>query len=466
MNFIQATNPGVPFMRSSIAYGWAFAKRTALLTLCTTALAQSKPNASPEQKYFQYQRSISIEQGTGTACALLTPEVFAHAAPSLADLRVYSANKNGKQEIPYATTLSEPSTASESARILNLGMRAGHIVFDLEMPDRPYTEVNLDLLGTNFLATARVEGSTALTGSPSTKLGDFIVFNFESQHLSHSTTLNLQESTFRYLHIDLAFAPTPGTGTATSINTTMVQGAEVPPSREAQTLYTSIASATSQPDPEHHRTTATFHVPAHVPVEQVSFVLAPGFKTNFSRRIVVTAKADAPETNEVRTNLHRDSNEEVLGEISHVDITRAGKAIHESALSIPATLGINMQQGATVTVIIEDGDDRPLELASVQLEMRERKLCFDPPADAPTLFYGDAALHAPVYDFARLFVPTATPRPARLENEQPNPLFTPRADARAFTERHPDLLWVALLLVIGILAVVALRSTRQMHHKA
>jgi hypothetical protein len=243
----------------------------------------------------------------------------------------------------------------------------------------------------------------------------------------------------------------------------MVEGAEVPPSREAQTLYAPVASSTPQLDTIHHRTIAVFHIPAHVPVERVSFVLEPGSKTNFSRNVRISAVADRPESSEVRTNLYRSMNEDLMGEISRVDLTRSGRPIHESQLSVPATLGVNMQQGATVTVAIDDGDDRPLDLASVQLEMRERRLCFDAPATSPTLFYGDPLLRAPVYDFARLFAPNGSVRTARLEPEQENPLYVPRPDARAFTERHPDLLWVALLLAIGVLAVVALQSTRRMH---
>lgn len=429
-----------------------------MLLLATSAFAQSKLTATnAEPRYFHYESPVKLSAGAGpAACALLTPQVFAHAAPSLTDLRLYA----GGQEVPYAETLSQASApGSEAARVLNLGLqggglRGGHIVFDLEMPERAYTEVNLDLDAKDFLATAKVSGSAGLAGA-STELGQFTLFDLTGQRLSRSTTIGLQESTFRYLHVDLAMSP--AAGSALPVTASMVRGAEIPPSREAQTLYTAIASAAPTVDAAGHRTVASFQLPAHVPVERVRFVLAQGFKGNFSRAVRVSARPEGlPEPG------RRPSDEELTGEISRVEMVRAGRPIHELQLTVPATLGANMQSGAAVTVAVEDGDDKPLQIASVELEMRERKLCFDAPAAAPALFYGDPELRAPVYDYARFFSPTASVRAATLEPELANPLYAPRPDERPFTDRHPDLLWVALLLVVGVLGVVAFRSTRHM----
>jgi len=102
-----------------------------------------------------------------------------------------------------------------------------------------------------------------------------------------------------------------------------------------------------------------------------------------------------------------------------------------------------------------------LPVRSVRLEMRERKLCFNAESDAPlTLFYGDPALVAPQYDFARTFSPDAKIQAARVGAEQKNPIFRARPDDRAATERHPELIWIAFLAVVCVLAVIALRSSR------
>ena len=94
--------------------------------------------------------------------------------------------------------------------------------------------------------------------------------------------------------------------------------------------------------------------------------------------------------------------------------------------------------------------------------MRQRELCFDARSTSGmTLFYGDAALAAPLYDFARLFAPSAAAVRAHLGPEEINPGFHPRPDLRPASERHPNLLWVALLLVTGVLGLVAYRSARR-----
>jgi hypothetical protein len=145
-----------------------------------------------------------------------------------------------------------------------------------------------------------------------------------------------------------------------------------------------------------------------------------------------------------------------------VRLTEAGEDVRESSLSIPAILGSNGQSPATVEVAIQNGDDRPLQLRSVSLEMRERKLCFAAAAAPATLFYGAPGMAAPVYDFGRLFQPTEPARTATLGPEQSNPGFVPYSRRKPLTERYPALLWIALMAVVCVLGVVAFRSARHL----
>jgi len=70
-------------------------------------------------------------------------------------------------------------------------------------------------------------------------------------------------------------------------------------------------------------------------------------------------------------------------------------------------------------------------------------------------------LTAPRYDYATLFAPEADAVQAVLGAEKQNPEYRTRPDGRAFTEKHPGLLWVALLLVVVVLGVVAVRTARE-----
>lgn len=409
-----------------------------------------------DRQYLRYERAIAVP-AAGQSCVVLDAATFAHASASLKDLRVYSASAGSEaREVPYAITLSEPvQPDSDSAAVLNLGQRGKSVVFDLAMPARPYTEVTLDLTGQDFLATAVVSGEEAPNSATTTRLGEFTLFDLSSQRLSRNTTIHLQESNFRYLRVELtasaAVSARPFTATPE-----MVRGASVPPSREAQSLFT-LSAETRAFTQRGKQTVATLMLPQRVPVERVSFEIASDFKGNFSRDVVI---ADRPE------GTPASAGENINGTILRVRLNQGGREIRQQELSVPATLGSNLQGPASVEVAVNNGDDAPLPITAVQLEMRERQLCFDAPAAGNfTLFYGDSTLEAPVYDYARIFSSAGQTKPVELGPEQANPDYRERPDTRPMTERNPQLVWVALLVVICVLALVALRSSKNLHRQ-
>jgi hypothetical protein len=452
-------------------------KGAALLAilLWQAAAANEPPVAQPEA--MRYERAIRVEAGAGQACAVLDAQIFAHAAPSLTDLRIFPAQAAAAgaaaHEVPYAITLSEAANEeTEAARVLNLGAGpavgkgGATIVFDLEMPARAYTGVTLDLDPEvhDFIATATVSGSESPGGrGKATALGSFTLFDLASQRLSRDTTIPLQEFTFKYLHVALSLSPVPGKPAARFVPA-MVRGAHVPPSREAQTVYSTVAE-TAAITTKGRESVATFAVPARVPVERVSFVLAPGFTGNFSRAVKVSALTEPDKSDDDgRAPLP----EMVTGSILRVRANEAGREIRTEQLGVPAILGANLQRAAKVEVAIENGDDQPLPIAAVRLEMRQRKICFDAPAGGAegkdsglALFYGDSRLDAPEYDYARLFVASRAVLAAELGPERLNPNYrAPAAPLRPFTERHPELLWIALIAAICALGMVALKAAK------
>jgi hypothetical protein len=465
-------------------------KAAALLAilLCQVAVANEPPVAQPGA--MRYERAVRVaggerQGGAGQACAVLDAQIFPHAAPSLTDVRIFPAQAAAAgaavHEVPYAITLSEAVTEeTEVARVLNLGLGSGRIgtgsngsgsstashsatiVFDLEMPERAYTGVTLDLDPAvhDFIATATVSGSDALGGRErATTLGSVTLFDLASQRLSRGATIPLEESTFRYLHVVLNLSATPGAAAARFVPA-MVRGASVPPSREAQSVYTTVAK-TASITTKGRESVATFAVPARVPVERVSFVLAPGFTGNFSREVKVSALTEPDKSDDDgRAPLP----EVVTGSILRVHASEAGREIRTEELGVPAILGANLQRAAKVEVAIENGDDQPLPIAAVRLEMRQRKICFEAPragGASLALFYGDSRLAAPEYDYARLFVASRAAVAAELGPEALNANYRPpAAPLRPFAERHPELLWIALIAAICALGVVALKAAR------
>jgi Protein of unknown function (DUF3999) len=430
-------------------------KSALLLAFLLWQSAPGPETTTPDQHYLRYQRAVSTPSGPGQTCAIIDPQIFPHAANSLKDLRLYQ----GLHEIPYAVTLSEPPQPdSDTAQVRNLGLRSRNIVFDVEMPNRPYTDVTLNLAGQDFIATATVSGTRDPNYSNQTSLGDFTLFDLTTQHLSRSTTLHLQETNLPYLHIELAVSSAPSAPAFTA-TPQMVLGVTVPPSREAQSLYTTAAQSTAITQ-RGRQSIATFNLPERIPIDRVSVDLPSTYKANFSRDVHITDHPinapDAP----------AETSETLAGTILRVHLTQSGHEIRQQQLSVPATLGSNMQSSAKVEVAIENGDDTPLPISAIRLEMRQRKLCFDalPTTQPLTLFYGDPALTAPQYDYARLFSPSSEIHTAQLSSEQLNPAYRERPDERPLTERRPHLLWIVLLVVICILALVAIRSSKTIHH--
>ena len=425
----------------------------ALLLLQFGATQAPGPVASPE--HMRWQRAVQLPAGaSGRACAVLDATTFAHAAGRSADdLRLYS----GGVETPFVVIESEPEAADvQTANVLNLGMRGSDVVFDLAMPARAYTDVTLKLGGKDFVATAKVSAPDG------TQLGTFALFDLSKQGLSRSTTLTLQESTFATLHVVLHVTAIDGSAYP-GLTAQIVEGANVPPSREAQTLYTTVA-ATSSVTQKGKQSVITFQIPAHVPVERVAFVLAPTFTKEFSRDVTVFAKGTKSDVQSTKEQVVEEGvREQISGEIWRItrNGTGSGPAIHQEKLSVNAEIASNLRAPASVTVAVENGDDVPLQIQTVTLEMRQRMVCFDAAAGASyTLRYGDAALGAPVYDYARLYQPQANAIAAQLGPELANADYHPRPDERPFTERHPELMWVALILVVAVLGGTAMHSVK------
>lgn len=398
---------------------------------------------------FRFERSV-LTKNAGKSCAVLDPLIFAHAAESLSDLRLLRSDGT---QVPYVLTLSETAAERVTIPVRNLVGNGNQIAFDLDMPARPYTDVVLDLASTDFVATAFVTGRDV--ASPGMRqLGQFAIFDLSAEHLPRSTVLHLQETALPMLHVELRAAPG-----SRALRPEMVRGATVPPSREAQTLYTT-AVETSDVAQRGQETVATLNVPPRVPIEQVRISLAPGFHGDLNRAVRIEARAVAGTGS--RTAADAGEGETLTGVIARLHLMRDGLLLTTDRMTVPATLGANLQTEATVEVAIENGGSTPLPVSSVELQTRERRICFDMTTKVVplTLFYGDAHLHAPVYAEAPRLAANHTVQVANLGAEGRNPMFVGQADERPLLRRHPRLFSLGFLLLVCLSGVVALRSTR------
>jgi hypothetical protein len=395
--------------------------------------------ATPEIKYFRYERPI--QPSSGQSCLVVDPGIFPHAAPRLADLRLY---RDGA-ETPFVLSADAPAeTTEKSITPLNLGSRDGQTVFDASLPDGSYNDVQLAVTGQNFIATVTVTGSQTENGAATT-IGDYTIFDLTGQKLGRSTVLHLPKSDFRYLHFSIKGPIEPKSVTGISV-------VRLPAS---QPQYLTVAQS-AQMTQKDRSSVLTFTVPAHLPVERILF--NPGASPAlFSREVSISVapieESPAIDAAEPRTVT-------ASGSILRVHSVQNGRRIDEERLTVDAPW-VEIRTPTKWTVTIENGDDAPLRLESVQLQMLERKLCFEGEGGSSyMLYYGDPALTAPSYDYAKLFTLQANATRVTAGAEQANPAYQPRPDTRPFTERHPALLWVALASVIALLGAIALRSVK------
>ena len=384
--------------------------------------------------------------------------VFAHTASTGAgDIRIYgreSGDRNREFEIPFAMTENGPAVVDvQGATVGNATVRDGELVFDLAMPTGNYTDVDLKINAKNFVGTAQVAGVDA--HGHATPLGAFAVFDLSAQRLARSTVLLLPDSSYPVLRVALRL--TSPEGQPMPIAPSTIAGATVPPGREEQTRYTTVAS-TSAIEQQGEWSIATMTVPAHVPIERVQFVLPSQFHVDFLRDATVVASP-------MQTGLDAlGAAEGVSGHIFRV--TRGANAaaipaIDSQGLTINTVIGANLRAPAKVTASVDNSAAPPLPITRVDLQMRERKLCFEARPDTSyTLRYGDKDLSAPSSGYARHFVASASAAMATLGPEEKNPNYVPAGTDEAQSRPGRDLPWLLVIAGIAVAGVTALQYVR------
>jgi hypothetical protein len=409
-------------------------KRTLFLVLTIGCVLTAPPSLLPATQdpvlaYFTNVRDVRVAQPGVQNYFAVDEEIWSRARPDLGDLRIY----DGETQVQYALSVQRGSTASqeEVARILNLGDVKGHTEFDLDMGKlAEYDRIRLNLDAKNFVITASLAGSNTLAEQPATQLSPSTLYDFTSEQLGSNSVLKLPPSSFRYLHIRLSPPITPQ----------QVKGATVYNLQETKTIWTKVGSCGTAL--QNQRTTViTCESPIRVPVDRIRFQVDPG-QVNFRRAVTVADSTGRYESS---------------GEITRVRLNRAGTTVVSEEMDLQ-TAG---QGSGRLTIAIDNGDNPPLSIAGAQLLSIERRVYFDPQEKSSLrLYYGDAKLDSPVYDYARFFHADPAAAKAELGAGTHNAAYSGRPDDRPWSERHNAVLWLAMLLAVAGLAALAIRGLR------
>ncbi|HKD61868.1 MAG TPA: DUF3999 family protein [Terracidiphilus sp.] len=411
--------------------------------IAVALLAAVATAPSPQFRYFRYERPIQLPANTsGQACVALDAMTFAHASQGLADLRIY---RDGV-ESPYVIRKARPETTGpQTIDLVNPGTRGDKTVFDASMPSGAYSDLELMVSGHDFIATVTVLGGQR-QDAVTTRVGEFTIFDLTGQRLGRSTVLHLPVSNFPFLHFEVDGPLAPAQFQSIAVER-----------QAAETVRYVTVAKTAHVEQNGRNTVARFTVPAHVPIDRVVFV-PPASPVNFSRDVEI---AVTPERTKEDDGSRAGESSTWAGNILRIHRVQSSHRLDEEQLTVDSQ-GEGSERQAQWTVTVDNGDDAPIAFAEVRLEMVERDICFEAaPSGSRTLYYGDDALAEPRYDYAAWSQAGAASAAAALGVEQLNAGFQARPDSRPFSERHPLLLWAALLVVVGVLALVALRSAKK-----
>ena len=186
--------------------------------------------------------------------------------------------------------------------------------------------------------------------------------------------------------------------------------------------------------------TASCEVYPGVPLGRILFSMPPEI-VNFQRRVSVFDSKGKPVA---------------MGTISRVRMARGNSMVASEELAV-SVWGIS--DARSLKISIDNGDDQPLAISAVMPQMCERRLYFEAHGKSNlTLYYGDPKLEPAVYDYSRFFREEPNAAKAQLSSETPNAAYRGRPDDRPWSERHKSVMWIAMLVAVVVLAVLAIRG--------
>jgi hypothetical protein len=397
----------------------------AMLTLLVVFLLAA--SYDPDMRYFSRRRDVMHVAPDQQNYFVVDSDVWQFARPDLADVRLYA----GALQVPFV--ISKQSSGSSHheavAQILNLGTVDGHTEFDIDVRGiREYSRVRLNLDAKNFICPTHIQGRDDMHKNSGAELGTSTLYDFTSEGLGSSFLVKFPASNFPYLHVRLA----PG------IVPAQIKGAYVASFSETKAAWVTVGTCVAVSG-QAEQSVFECCLSAGMPVERFVFHIDPG-AVNFNRAVIVSDATGG--------ELDR-------GSINRVRLTRDGQSVTSESLAVDTY----RRSQTKIRVIVQNHDDQPLPIQQVEALAVERRIYFESGGNtALGLYYGDQKLGAPSYDYAKFFQPNPDAAIAQLGEPEANAVYTGRPDDRPWSERHKSLLWLAMLIVVAALGIVAVRG--------
>ncbi len=381
---------------------------------------------------WSYSREVMppAANSSGLVAIVVPEDVYAHSANQLADVRI--VDDTGR-EVPFvmAVPSGQVRTERRRARTQEQSFAPGEFtqfVLDVGANAQFHNAVLVNTPETDFIAWAEVAVSDdarqwriVCDRAP--------LFRFNKQSLQGTQTLHYSETNARYIRLRI------------------LEGSHRFPLTSVEVLYEVTTPAERSPVPaplvevqsaNKQESLWRADLLSALPVNEVRFETD---QEEFSRSVVIESSDDGKDwSNAGAGEIYRFHHDDVLREWLRVGFA-AGWSSHWR-------------------IHVANSNNSPLSAAQVTLYMTPRRLVFRAhPARRYLLLYGQSEAKQPQYDLERtLKVEDSQQLPAAtLGGEQINDDYE---DPRPWSERHPAVLWIAVIIAAGLLGFAALRSLR------
>jgi hypothetical protein len=406
-----------------------------LAALGSSLLSSDLPSA---WRSWRYSRPIAPLHADTINYITLDRDIFAHSESHLADLRLIDESggevpyEMRSQIIPPPVPLSVPATLRENSFVpgkftqvvLDLGERAGfHNNLRIQTPESDFINW-VEVAASDDAHLWRIVNPRAP------------ISRFRKENLEGNQTVRYSENNARYLRVRIQEAG----------HSFQVSGVEVfsSPAIKKENLAegTLPLRASLLPDSggEASQTQWTLDLgSSNIPVAKFNFKTS---QPEFYRAVRILTSSDQKEWRPAGG-----------GEIHRY--VAGGKTEESLEVQCYESWGSRYWR-----VEVLNANDAPLSAVRLSVALPRRFVLFRATANhSYRLIYGNARATAPQYDLARtLKIPPLDTmfRPSLGAEE----VTSNYADPRPYTERHPNLLWIALGVAVALLGFAALRALR------
>ena len=426
-------------------FAWLAAAVAALLTVLPLSAALTEED-------WRYYKTVVLPDNfpdnfnqSGLVELELDPEVYAHAAPGLGDIRVGEHGEAREEPYKLLVESGDHRRAPVVARTRDLGVVPGRqvsFILDLPADGVLHNELEVQTSSQNFQSTVKVEGSDDGESWRTLRDGG-VIFDFtikERGFTTRDTRVTYPDSTARFLRVTIIGEDT---------ETLNVQGGVVFFAKQLAPRRAGLPLSIIEREDDPDRKETALLLDAG----------GPGFPAN---RITL----DIPQR-----NFHRSVSLEGSHDLSEWRFVQSNETLYDfdtpKFVGSDLTIGFGESRFRYYRVTIVNKDNPPLPVATARAGGFVRKLVFSAdPGQSYRLYYGNPDASAPSYDLERIFpylVTEGLPM-AGLGPHTQNPAFAVLAPPpQPFTERYPWLLPTVVAvaaLLIGAFLTSIVRQLR------